>query len=545
MAGGKETGRQKMIGMMYLFLTALLALNVSKEIINAFVVINKGIEETNSNFSSKLSSQYGIFKAELEKNRTKVEPWYNKAEEIRKESAKVMAYLMEIKGRIVATSSDGDQEQWKKYVGKDKNGQDTLVDLMNFDKKDDYDSPTNLLIGSEPATPSTGPHSAVEMVQTIQKFRDVVKKACSDDPGLVKRFDDAFAFKKEVNHDGKEEPWGVLNFYHSPVVASVAVISKLQTDVKNAESDAIEYLLTRIDASALKFTKVVPVVRVKSSLIAVGDSLVAEIAMGAIDETKSPTITVNGQPVPVKGGVGYLSRIQTAGGDQDWKGTITYEGPMGTQSLPFNIPFKVAMSTDAVVDPTAMNVLYPGLENPISVSVPGADSDKLNLTCNNGQIKINKLKGGQYTLVPQGAFPPKSEIEVSVSGETSTGGKRNFGVKKFRIKPLPKPEPLLAGKGPSDGDISIGALKEATKMTAVLRDFVFEGVKYEITGFTLIVPAAGGDIPFYSTSGEITAQMKDQISKMRAKQRVTFNEIKAVGPDKVVKLLPPLSFKLK
>lgn len=534
-----------MIGMMYLFLTALLALNVSKEIINAFVIINKGIEETNSNFSSKLSSQYAIFKGAYDKNPGKAQAYWDAAQKVRAEAAKTIAYLTELKGRMVAQSEDGDQDQYKTYVGKDRNGEDTLVRLDGLSKKDDFDSPTYLLVGSDPSSPSDKPFSGLDMVKTVTNFKNVLKQACAGNPDIGKRFDESFAFKPGIDPYGKEEPWVVLNFYHNPVVASIAVLSKVQADVKNAESEAIEYLLSKIDASDIKISKIVPVVSVKSNFIAVGDSLVAQISVGAIDTTKDPIITVQGRAVKMRGGIGYLSERPTSLGEQVWKGIIKYETPAGPVDLPFEIPFKVAASTDAVVDPTAMNVLYPGLENPIAVSVPGADSDNLILSSNSSKIRIVKVKSGQYNIIPEGTFAPREEVVISVSGKTSTGGSRNFGTKKFRIKPLPKPEALFAGKGPSDNDVSMGALKDASRMTAILRDFVFDGVKYKIVSFTLTVPAAGGDIPFNSNSDELTPAMKEQIGKMRAKQKISFTDIKAVGPDRQVKLLNNLTFKIK
>ncbi|HEX4888147.1 MAG TPA: hypothetical protein VFV37_08885, partial [Luteibaculaceae bacterium] len=220
MGGGKETPRQKMIGMMYLFLTALLALNVSKEIINAFVVINHGIEETNSNFSSKLSSQYAGFKAAYDKNPVKAQKYWDQAQKIKEESKKAVTYLTELKARIVAFSAEKDANLFKKYIGKDANGEDTLVNLKDFDKKDDYDSPTYVLIGGDPASPTKDPFSAYDMIQKLTAYKKVLQNACSDNKAMVKRFEEAFAFKDEKNPDGKMEPWGVYNFFHSPVVAS-------------------------------------------------------------------------------------------------------------------------------------------------------------------------------------------------------------------------------------------------------------------------------------------------------------------------------------
>lgn len=547
MAGGKETPRQKMIGMMYLFLTALLALNVSKEIINAFVVINKGIVETNTNFDSKIKSQYAIFKQELAAKPQRVQQWYDRAEAIRKDTDVLIKYLDEIKLKIVAQSKFSDHSKFKdpSLVAKDsRTGQDTMLNLLYYDKKDDYDAPTHLLIGDEPASPRKGPDSADEIVQKCQKFRDILKNACKENPELGKRFDEAFAFKEELNPEQKKEPWGVLNFYHSPVVASVAIISKLQTDIKNAESTAIEWLLTMISASTIKIDKIVPIVRVKSSLIGIGDSLVAEIGLGAIDASKSPTIMLNGRPVPIRGGTGYFSAIQTSAGEQDWKGTITFDGPDGPETLPYNIPFKVSASTDAVIDPSKMNVFYIGIDNPVDIAVPGVDKDKLIVTSSNPKVSIVKGGDGKYLAKPGPGATPKETVEIMVSGVTSTGGKKNFGKKIFRLKSIPDPLPSFGGKSTSDATISTLQLKNSLKLTAVLKDFVFEGVEYKVKRFTMSVPAAGGLKEYEASSDALSSEMAGVAGNMRKGQFISFVNIKAVGPDGKERSLPNLFFKI-
>ena len=103
MSGGKETPRQKMIGMMYLVLTALLALNVSKEILNAFVIIEDGLNVTNKNFDSKNELLYSKFDKAMADNKTKTEPWYKKAKEAKKKSAELCAFVDEIKSEMYFT----------------------------------------------------------------------------------------------------------------------------------------------------------------------------------------------------------------------------------------------------------------------------------------------------------------------------------------------------------------------------------------------------------------------------------------------------------
>src|SRR5690554_5478109 len=169
MAGGKLSPRQKMIGMMYLVLTALLALNISKDILNAFVTVNDGLEKTKNNFSAKNADQYRAFEKAYALNQTKVKDSYNKAKKVQEEANRIVDYINKIKVEIISGVEPSIPKD--KIMGKDALGNDTILNLMNVQVKDNYIIPTNILVDSAPDSPKTGEYSALELKSKLESFK--------------------------------------------------------------------------------------------------------------------------------------------------------------------------------------------------------------------------------------------------------------------------------------------------------------------------------------------------------------------------------------
>ena len=176
MAGGKETPRQKMIGMMYLVLTALLALNVSKEILNSFVLINDSLVVTNENFTGKNQSQYAAFDAALANDEAKVKQWHSRAYDVKTTSDGLIEHIEDLKQYLIMKTDKMDTTEVMKYVNDYKNASsqsardaakvmvDSLFSLRNVSSKDNYDVATNIMIGGEEGKLKEGPHTASELV---------------------------------------------------------------------------------------------------------------------------------------------------------------------------------------------------------------------------------------------------------------------------------------------------------------------------------------------------------------------------------------------
>lgn len=560
MAGGKETPRQKMIGMMYLVLTALLAMNVSKEILNAFIIVNDGLETTTNSFVDKIENQYDAFKASHEENPVKVGPYWNKAQKIQKKASELASYINEMKARAMAATEKGDQELWQEFTGKDQNGKDTVLSLWMCNAKDNYDATTNMLIGAEPANPIEGDFTATQLQSKLEEYRDLLKGEIDSDD-KKKTYDAMFDFSAITKKDGTEEQWVNNNFYHQTLAATITLLSKLQGDVRTSEADAISYLMQSVDAASFKFNKLVPVVNTQSNLVSLGDSFKADIFLAAFDTTKFPEMVYgaetafdeetgkfaegSAQPLNVVNGVGKFGIKPTQAGEKTWKGVIKYETQAGVTNYPFIVNYKVS-DAGAVIDPSAMNVFYKGIDNPMSISVPGADSDKLKVSCDVPGVKIKpnpKGKGGDYFVLIPGSVK-KRECTISVMAENAFGVMKPAGEKKFRIKIIPPATPLLKGKRPSDNSIPLGSLKRADEMKCILENFVFEGVKYEVTRFEFSFMKGGSLVSYPNRGSRLGSDVQGAINTLRKGQAVTFSNIFVKGPDGIEKPAANLSFKV-
>jgi hypothetical protein len=264
MAGGKETPRQKMIGMMYLVLTALLALNVSKDILDAFVVVNDGLERTKVNFKGKSNEKYASFKKSFDDNPRKVGIYWTEALKVRELSDDMIDYIDRIKAELIVET---EKLETAEVIAPNELGQDTVLSLLFVDSKDNFDTPTHILIGNNPREPSEkNEFTARQLKYKLEYFRDELSNIILTQPNvdstniiyrsLMKSFD----FKAGRDASGLMQNWESLNFYHTPLAATITILSKIQTDVLNAESDIITYLFNRVDASSYKFTQLTSVV---------------------------------------------------------------------------------------------------------------------------------------------------------------------------------------------------------------------------------------------------------------------------------------------
>ena len=263
MSGGKETPRQKMIGMMYLVLTALLAMNVSKDILDAFVIINDGITVTNKNFMAKNEFTYNLFEKAKANDPEKVKKFYDKAFRAKGLADELYAHIEELKKHLIAVTGG--------FKSIEEVPDDSLFSLKNVDSKDNYDIPTHILIGSDPGNPIEGPYTARELKKKIDDFNQ----------DLLFLFDDEVereAMQLGLNTDdfgmrnGVNETWETGNFDHVPLAASVTALTKIQSDIRNAEADIIKALYRNISADDFKFDTLAAKVIPQSNYVIQGDS---------------------------------------------------------------------------------------------------------------------------------------------------------------------------------------------------------------------------------------------------------------------------------
>lgn len=565
MAGGKETPRQKMIGMMYLVLTALLALNVSKEILNSFILINNGLVTTNTNFSNKNAAQMAAFDKEYALNPKKVQKYYDDAKAVKAAADSLVEHIEFLKHYLIirtdgldSTSIFALRKQWQDADDvnkpKFKVQLDSIFNLKNVDSKDNYDIATNIMIGGEESKPKTGKFTAQEIKGKLDYFRERMKSFVKE-PSLIAALDANFNTDTTYKVSETEtENWMLSNFYHIPLAAVVTNLSKIQTDVRNGESDVIKNLFQNVSAEDFKFDKLEARVIPQSNYVLVGEKYQADVFVAAYSTTQNPSILIgevdtakkaligrgDSSNVKIKDGVGRYEVPAGAEGIKKWGGIIQVVSPGGEiKSYPFKSEYMVAKPA-LVVSPTKMNVLYIGVENPVSISVPGVPTENLSPSLSGGTLRPGKEKGEFIAEVKGG-----SEAIVSVSAKFMVDGKattKNMGQFKFRVKRVPDPVAYIANK--KDGLVSANELIAAGAVIPKMENFDFD-LQFKITAFDLSMNMQGDFITKSVNGNKLSAEMATMLKSAKKGTKIYIEEVKAVGPDGVPRKLAPLNLKLQ
>ena len=525
-AGSQNPLRQAMINMMYLVLLALLALNVSAQVLKAFETVHEGIEQSNSSLTQKNESTMDNFEDLLENNEERTLPHFKRAQRAQAISERLVEHIDTLKKEIA-----------KKSGGFLKSGMDsgTLVGAKNLDVG------TRILVekGKGDTLQNMINNTRDKLVGILEEYnRDT---ALPNIPNLNK-LKGQLPLKAEDPPKGPntKKSWAAQNFEMVPVTAAVTLLSKIQSDVKNTESQILSTLIDQVGKNEISFDQFEVIIDAKKSAVSVGEKYEAEIMLGAYSSTQQPTITVGGQKVDVKRGKGQFSDVPQSPGEKSIpveikvENATTGETETHTKKLQYS-----AFKSPAIISADKMNVFYTGLENPVSVSVPGYRPSQVNASMTKGSLK--KVKAGKYiATVPQAR---NTEIRVSVSMDDGTTS--SVGSKEFRIKPVPKPTPLFGGK--ASGTISPGNVKVVNAVVASMgQSFAFEGVKYVVSHFRLTyVPKRGNFKEAENNGPRITREMKNILKNASPGDRIIIDDIEAKGPDGVKKLPTAITLKVE
>jgi len=453
MAGGKLTPRQKMINMMYLVLTALLALNVSREVMDAFYEVMVSQEASIETVEKQNSSIYTAFEAAAAENPVKAGPWRDKANDVKSRSAALYQQIEDLKRGVIEASGGADEESG------DPNKPQKMDDLEA--------SPNYFLIQGNGA----------KLKAALADYREFMKTEAEGNDLLMNSLEGTFDLS-DYKHDGTTISWEQHKFEHFPLISVLTFLTKMQSDVRTSEANVIDYLQKNITASDLKFTGVRTVVMPKSTFVTKGDEYEADVFLAAFDDTQNPTVTINGQELSAEDIVGGVAKVRFPAnrvGETTWNGEIKLVQNGEEKIFPVEGSFNVAPPS-VVISPTKMNVLYRGVDNPLEISVPGVDPSNLIVSgtgvkkSGNGYMAdVTRNKGGEL------------KISVSVREGDKT---KNMGSKVFRVKNLPDASGSIFGK--TEGLMSANLIKKA-KVEAKFNNFDFE-LPLKVTSFQIIVP---------------------------------------------------------
>ncbi len=517
MAHERLSPRQKMIGMMYLVLTAMLALNVSKEAVEAFKKVDKGLTQTIANYSIKNNAIYQEFDRAAAENPTKAGKYKTAAYQIKERADEAYDYIQGLKIEIINTAEGPDNLAVK--------GNEVVIEEVK--RIDDTNVPSEILIGAN----ENGKASALKVI--LSEYRDfLITTLEGKNPTAEEALKTSLKTDDDKNEDGETERWENLNFQTLPLVAVICILSEYQVAVRNGETEVLNYLYSQIDASSFKFNKLDAIVIPKSSYVTAGSDYEAKVFIAARDSTQTPSITVGGSQLPLdETGKGIYKVKASSVGSKKWGGVIALKAPDGSiKNYDFSSEYVVG-EPNVIVSATAMNVMYYGIPNPIDVSVPGVSPDKIKIRVVNGAVTTEKVKNskgenfkGTWAVKPNEVG---QNVQVIVTADMQ-GSQMQFKPYDFRVKRIPPPVAQFGQK--STGKIPRASAAAQQGVFAILPDFDFD-LNYKVTAFTILFSDKGSDYEESSTGSTLTAKQKDIIGRIPRGKNLIFKDIRALGPD--------------
>jgi gliding motility-associated protein GldM len=326
-------------------------------------------------------------------------------------------------------------------------------------------------------------------------------------------------------------------FEHTPLAAVVALLSKTQNDIKNTESQILDVIKGSLTDDVQIVTDFnAQIIPTSGTYITLGNKYEAEIFLAASSSRSEADIMVNGSKIQSEGGIGKYAVTATREGVNKFKAVISTVNSSGKKMTYEKEGEFFALAPIAVISATKMNVVYIGLENPISISVPGVGANKVNATVSAGGT-LKKTKDGEYMLEVTAAQRTVT-ITASVDGKV-------MGIKEYRVRQVPKPTPML-GSIEQSGSVSMGQLKAANFVLTALKDFAFEGVNYTPTEYNLVFkPKNGPATVEKGNSQNLTPRAKSLLMNARPGDIIIVMGIKARGPAGVVPVPSSLALEVR
>ena len=514
----RDSPRQKMINLMYLVLMAMLALNVSSDVLNGFSLVSDSLSKTTQNASHVNNDIYETFDEQMKNNPAKVKQWYDKAQYVRGISDSLYNLAEELKEAIVR-ESDGEEG-----------------DVNNIKNREDLEASTQIMLA-----PGTG--RGKELRQAIVNYREKIIKMVTD---KEKREIISSNFSTEVPTKARMmgKNWQEYMFESVPTAAAVTLLTKLQSDVRYAEGEILHNLISNVDVKDIRVNQLNAYVIPNSQTVVQGGKFSAQIIMAAVDTTRRPTIYIGGQPI--KSDKGLYEMVCSKTGDFTLNGFIEMLNGDGEKvKRDFSQKYTV-VAPSATVSADIMNVLYAGYDNPMSVSVPGIPSNKLHVTMTGGTL--TQKGDGHYVAHPSN---PGGEAVFTVSAQNE-GRTQEMGKFTFRVRKLPDPTAFIAyaTEGGEEhftgGAISKQILMNTEGIGAAIDDGLLN-IAFRVNSFEMLLfDAMGNAVPYKSNGSKFSDQQKAQMRGLARNKMLFIRDIHATGPDGIERVLNnPMEIKIK
>lgn len=491
MAGGKQTPRQKMINLMYLVFIAMMAMNVDREVLRAFENVYISLKESTQLIKKNNDTFYDNItrKSQTDASYVKI----NQQAQGVKKSAQDAYQSVESMIASLITATEYTEP---------KEGEETKYNSLQ-----NSDAVQKLFF----ATETKGTKAADDMLSKLEAYKTVLLGGGSPDD--KKRIEQVFDFKKIKN-----KTWLQSHFYEQPMIAALTNLKKIQSDIRTEEANRVRDLLAnklQEDIELKAFTPIVSAPKYVQS----GEQFDVVIGFGAYDNTLKGSINLNGSNVALTDGKGIVKVTAGGSGTQTLNGSITYNTPAGPKTEKFTQTYEIVsnvvkdMPTGGTIMADKMNVVYRGVDNPMSGSVTGVEPSTVNMTASSGSLSRSG-KGWSYK---PGAG---STVKFTISGKTNQGKVVSTSV-DYRIKNIPKPEGQIRGQ-------NVLTLPQSSLVNqtigAAIPDFEFP-VSFTVTGFKVKVPGAATSV----VSGNKLGGAASVLSRAKRGDQITIFDISATA----------------
>ena len=502
--------RQKMINLMYVVLMAMLALNVSTEVLNGFSIVEESLNRTTENSAKENQVIYDDFTKQLKSNPAKVKAWFDKAQQVKRMSDSLYTFADQLKVAIVkeADGADGD--------------------VKNIKSKENLEAASQVML-------APGRGKGKQLFDAINSFRQRILAMVSD-PTQKAIISSNLSTKLPKDAKTMDKNWQEYMFENMPVAAAVTLLSKLQSDVRYAEGEVLHTLVANIDMKDIRVNSLNAFVIPNSQTIVRGDKFSARIVMAAIDTTQVPDIYIGNRKVSLHNGL--YETVCGRTGDFTLGGYIEMLNGSGERiRRDFSQKYTV-VDPSATVSADLMNMLYAGYSNPISVSVPGVPLNKVQASMTGGTLQ--PVGPGRYVARPAAVG---KDVTITVTS-VNTGKPQQMGQFKFRVRKLPDPTPYIAMKDEQGnptrykgGALAKASLMAANGIGAAIDDGILD-IGFRVQGFeTVFFDNMGNAVPMVSDGDAFSARQKETLRKLSRNKRFYISRITAVGPDGIQRKL--------
>jgi gliding motility-associated protein GldM len=503
--------RQKMINIMYLVLTALLALNVSSEILNAFKTVNNSLITSNTATTASTGQIFQSLTDKLKEagSAEKAAIWHPIAQDEMKYASDAFNKIESMKMDLMVAAGGN------------------KTDGAGF-KDDQLDAATRVFVKKG---------RGKELLQLLTDYRNNVLKR---NPAI----DSAFKTTLPINlaipvsqTGSKNRSWEEAYFHMVPTIAALTILSKFQNDIKVSENKVVTFCHEQVGKVKIQQDAFAAIAVANANYVLPGQEIEVTAGVGGFSTAVKPIISINGQGQsidPVEGTAKYKFNAGEIG-PHSINVNISYTDQNGNvKNTVKTIEYTVGQS-NAAVALDKMNVLFIGVDNPVTVSGSG-DANRLKVSATGGGIQLIGGSGGHYTA------KVNSETNDCIISVTTPDGKTT--PVRFRVRSIPDPTPYVGQT--KSGDMQASAFKSQAGVRAIVENFFYE-TQFNVTSFRITGDGDGFDqgVEEAINSGAGWNEARKIISKCRAGSFITIEDIRAVGPDGRTRKLTPMIFNLK